>query len=141
MSKGWHLVARLGGTAAQYPHILVDARGWCLRLGPNHKNDEKYFSSLPALLHALVEHFVRRRLAGISTVLDLKNLASEVREALRSALALCSEACARGALEEHMKRVETRIPGAVTSGAGHPTSTAPSGVQDRSGAPERLKAV
>lgn len=141
MSKGWKEVARLGGSGARYPHILVDAHGWCLRLGANHKSDEKYYSSLPVLLHGLVEHFVRRRLAGVSAVLDLKELTSEVRDALHSALALCSEACARGALDEHMKRVEITISGPTASGHVQATSAAPPGVQDAGGAPRKLKAV
>lgn len=141
MSKGWKEVARLGGSGARYPHILVDPHGWCLRLGPNHKSDEKYYSSLPVLLHGLVENFVRRRMAGVSAVLDLKELASEVRDALHSALALCSEAYARGGLDEHMKRVGGRIPAPTASGSIQLTSAAPPGVQDASGAPRKLKAV
>lgn len=108
MSKGWHLVARLGGTAARYPHILVDAHGWCLRLGPRTRNDEKYFASLPVLLHGLVEHFIRRRMAALSSVLDMKDLVRELRDALHSALGLCQEALERGGLEAHIRRLEPR---------------------------------
>lgn len=106
MSKGWKEVARLGSAGACYPHILVDAHGWCLRLGRNSRQDEKYYSSLPALLQGLVEHFVRRHLISQTPVLDLRGLVAEVKGALRSALTLCSDALEKGALEEHVRRLE-----------------------------------
>jgi hypothetical protein len=61
MSEAWREVARLGKKGEQYPHLLVDSHGWCLRLGPRDREDEKYYSSLPTLLQGLLEHFLRRK--------------------------------------------------------------------------------
>jgi len=61
MSEAWREVARLGKKGEKYPHILVDSHGWCLRLGPRDREDEKYFSSLPNLLQGLYEHLLRRK--------------------------------------------------------------------------------
>ena len=61
MSEAWREVARLGKRGEKYPHILVDSHGWCLRLGPRDREDEKYFSSLPTLLQGLSEHLLRRK--------------------------------------------------------------------------------
>jgi len=105
MSKGWHEVARLGGAGARYPHILVDSHGWCLRMGANTRQDEKYYSSFPNLLQGLVEHFARRRLAATASMGSLKDLVGEVRDAMRAALELCHEALQRGGLEEHIRHV------------------------------------
>jgi hypothetical protein len=109
MSKGWREVARLGGTGARYPHVLVDPHGWCLRLGPNSRSDEKYYSSLPMLLHGLVEQSARRRLLSIPAALDLKELRREVEDVLHSALSLCHEVLNRGGLKEHIRRLETPL--------------------------------
>lgn len=106
MSKGWREVARLGGTGARYPHVLADAHGWCLRLGPKSRTDEKYYSSLPVLLHGLVQHAVRRRLMALSASLDLQELCREVRDALHTALGLCQEVLEKGGMEEHIRRLE-----------------------------------
>jgi hypothetical protein len=106
MSKGWREVARLGGTGARYPHVLADAHGWCLRLGPKSRTDDKYYSSLPLLLHGLVQHAVRRRLMALSASLDLQDLCREVRDALHTALGLCQEALEKGDREEHIRRLE-----------------------------------
>ncbi len=61
MSEAWREVARLGKKGEKYPHILVDSHGWCLRLGPRDREDEKYYSSLPNLLQGLYEHLLRRK--------------------------------------------------------------------------------
>jgi hypothetical protein len=106
MSKGWREVARLGGTGARYPHVLADPHGWCLRLGPKSRTDEKYYASLPLLLHGLVQQGVRRRLMAISTSLDLQELCREVRDALQTALGLCQEILQKGGWEEHIRRLE-----------------------------------
>jgi len=105
MSKGWREVARLGGTGARYPHVLVDAHGWCLRLGPKSRSDEKYYASLPMLLRGLAEHGTRRRLASLSGPLDLSEFCREVEDALHSAIELCQEALEKGGLEEHRRRL------------------------------------
>src|SRR5213076_287534 len=102
MSKGWREVARLGGTGARYPHVLVDPHGWCLRLGPNSRSDEKYYSSLAMLLHGLVEQSARRRLLAISEVRGIRELRHEIEDVLHSALKLCHEVLERGGLEEHI---------------------------------------
>jgi hypothetical protein len=107
MSKGWKEVARLGGQGARYPHLLVDDHGWCLRLGPWKRNDEKYYSNFPSLLQGLIEHFVRRRLKAVDTLKDLDALAGEVRDALRSATELCQTAC-QTAMDEHMRHLRSR---------------------------------
>lgn len=61
MSEAWHEVARLGKKGERYPHLLVDTHGWCLRLGPRDREDEKFYSSLPTLLQGLSEHLLRRK--------------------------------------------------------------------------------
>ena len=61
MSEAWRKVARLGRKGERYPHILVDSHGWCLRLGPRDRDDEKYYSSFLTLLQGLLEHFLRRK--------------------------------------------------------------------------------
>lgn len=105
MSSKWHEVARLGGAGVRYPHLLVDSHGWCLRLGPNSRTDEKYYSSLPMLLRGLLEHFTRRRLTQVSPIQDLRDLIGEVKDAFHSALGLCHEALEKGGLEEHIRRL------------------------------------
>jgi hypothetical protein len=92
MKKGWHLIARLGGTGARYPHVLVDAHGWCLRLGPVSRGDDKFYSRLDNLLGGLVEHCARRRLGDLGSVLDPQGLLEEVRDALGTALDLATTA-------------------------------------------------
>lgn len=116
MTKGWKEIARLGGAAARYPHVLADAHGWCLRWGRNPRSDEKYYSSLPLLLHGLVEHTARRRLLAVGAALEIEELAVEIRDALASALGLCDEVLRRGGLEEHIRRLER--PKATASGLG-----------------------
>lgn len=141
MSKGWREVARLGGTGARYPHVLVDAHGWCLRLGKNSRSDEKYYSSLPMLLRGLVEQGARRRLLNLSAVLDLKELHREVEDVLHSALALCHEVLRRGGLEEHIRRSELPNGGGTAATPRAPGATPPSAVQAIRGALPRREAV
>ncbi|HLY10432.1 MAG TPA: hypothetical protein VKW04_14110 [Planctomycetota bacterium] len=117
MSQGWREVARLGETGGRYPHVLVDAYGWCLRLGPGRDGDEKYYASLPRLLHGLVEQSARRRLLSRPGLLDLEQLHRELESAFRSALGLCQELLERGGLEEHARRRESS--GAVESARDH----------------------
>lgn len=105
MSKGWREVARLGGSGARYPHVLVDPHGWCLRLGPSDRN-EKYYSSLPMLLHGLVEQSARRRLLAVSELRGIRELKQEVEDVLHSALTLCHDVLERGGLEEHRRELE-----------------------------------
>ncbi|HEX7897827.1 MAG TPA: hypothetical protein VF950_08715 [Planctomycetota bacterium] len=106
MSKGWRLVSRLGAAGTRYPHVLVDSHGWCLRLGANTRQDEKYYSSFPNLLQGMVEHFARRRLAATAPLSSLMELVGEVKDAMRTALDLCREAVEEGGLHEHMRRAE-----------------------------------
>jgi len=106
MSKGWEEVARLGGPGARYPQVLVDAHGWCLRLGRNSRHDEKYFSSLPSLLGGVIEHTARRRLMDSPVALDLKAFVAALRTSLEAARLLCREALEQGGMEEHIRRLD-----------------------------------
>jgi len=81
MSGKFKLVARLGSAGERYPHLLVDAHGWVLRLGPHYRLDEKYYSSLPAALEGMAAHLLRRRL-GQEPASGLEALARKVREEL-----------------------------------------------------------
>ena len=140
MSKGWKEVAKLGGAGSRYPHILVDSHGWCLRLGLRTRNDEKYFATLPVLLHGLVEYFIRRRMAALSSVLDMKEFVRELRDALHSALGLCHEALEKGGLEEHIRRSKRRPPAPRASGLHAAPSEGPGAVQDAR-SPDRKRRV
>jgi hypothetical protein len=85
MSEAWREAARLGKKGEKYPHILVDSHGWCLRLGPRGREDEKYYSSLLNLLQGLYEHLLRRQdHESARGVLEMKNLLvrnlKEIRE-------------------------------------------------------------
>lgn len=141
MSKGWREVARLGGTGARYPHVLVDPHGWCLRLGPNSRSDEKYYSSLPMLLHGLVEQSARRRLLAVSEVRGIRELRREVEDVLHSALKLCNEVLERGGLEEHIRRLEARGASRTIPGSGDAAPALQTGVQDVRGPVNRRQAV
>lgn len=141
MSKGWRELARLGGTGARYPHVLADPHGWCLRLGPKSRTDEKYYSSLPLLLHGLVQHAVRRRLMALSASLDLQELCREVRDALHTALGLCQEVLEKGGWEEHNRRLEAAGASGTAATPRAPTSAPPSAAQASRGTPPRREAV
>ncbi len=86
MSKGWQLVARLGGAGNRYPHVLVDAHGWCLRFGPVPRDDDRFYSRIETLLEGLVEHWIRRRLIRLGSALDAHGIAEELRDCMASAL-------------------------------------------------------
>lgn len=126
MSKGWKEVARLGVAGSRYPHILVDAHGWCLRMGTRPRTDEKYYSNLPSLFQGLLEHSVRRRLMEAKEGVDLKGFADEVRGTLRSTLDLCLETLREGRLE-----APARGPEAQEVGAGDPSPPSPSAAPGR----------
>ena len=83
MKNGWKLVARLGRKGRWYPHILVDPHGWCLRLGPNSRTDDKFYSSLPNLLGGLIEQLVRRHFMSGPTLSSARVMLDELRSALR----------------------------------------------------------
>ncbi len=99
MKTSWKTVLRLGSEGACFPHVRVDAHGWCLRLGPVPRDDDKFYSRLETLLEGLVEHGVRRRLARREVARDLKGFMSEVRDALAVARDLAATA-AREAVHE-----------------------------------------
>ncbi len=92
MKTGWRLVAKLGTDGPHFPHVLADAHGWALRLGPNAHSEMKYFSSLPNLLAGLVEHSIRRRLGAGRPIVSLDALADEIRREIAHARALCQTA-------------------------------------------------
>jgi hypothetical protein len=105
MKTGWKLMARLGMSGPGYPHLLVDRHGWCLRLRPRSRTDEKYYSSLPPLLNGMVQQGVRRHLMAVGAPLDLQELCGQVRDALHTALGLRRQAMEKGGLEEHIPRL------------------------------------
>jgi hypothetical protein len=82
MKNGWHEVARLGLFPGDYPHVLVDKHGWCLRLAAE---EEKYYSSMPTLLQGLIEQLLRRRLREAGPLLCAQAMLAEVRAALEQA--------------------------------------------------------
>jgi hypothetical protein len=82
MNNGWYEVARLGLFPRDYPHVLVDKHGWCLRLGPE---EDKYYSSMPTLLQGLIEHLLRRRLREAGPLLCAQSMLAAVRAALEEA--------------------------------------------------------
>lgn len=103
MSSGWKLVATLGAQGGGYPHILVDKHGWCLRLGPSARQDEKYYSNFSSLLRGLTEHFIRRRLKSTEVLEGLQDLVRAVEDAVRTAGELQSIA-QETVIHEHMRR-------------------------------------
>ena len=86
MKNGWNEVTRLGSGDGNYPHVLVDVHGWCLRLG-RERGQEKYYSSLPSLLEGLIEHLTRSRLRHCPTLMTAAAMLTEVRAALDEAAA------------------------------------------------------
>lgn len=99
MGDIWKEVERPGRAGLGYPHVLAEAHGWCLRLRPRRRCDDKYYSSLPGLLRGLLEHRVRRRLMAGGGGLDLEGFVREVRGALDSAHPLGCRALRKGYLE------------------------------------------
>ncbi len=87
MRTGWKEVARLGMDGARYPHVLVDPHGWCLRLGPDPRRDEKYYSGLPTLLQGAVEQGVRRSLMTTAIATGLEELRRQVQRAIQNVTA------------------------------------------------------
>jgi hypothetical protein len=84
MKSGWKEVARLGTGGARYPHVLVDAHGWCLRLG-RERGEERYYSNLPSLLQGLIEQLARARLRQCPVLMSASAMLAEVRAALDEA--------------------------------------------------------
>lgn len=78
-------LARLGFGKGGYPHVLVDRHGWCLRLGRQPGN-YRYYSTLPLLLQAVIEHVGRQRLPATDSPLCAGAMRSAVRTALRWAV-------------------------------------------------------
>ena len=103
MSTGWKLVASLGSHGPRYPQILVDNHGWCLRLGPSSRHDDKYYSSFSSLLRGLVEQLLRRRLKSGEALEGLLSLLRGVEGMLREAGELCSSA-RESVIHEHIRR-------------------------------------
>lgn len=90
MKIGWKEMARLGTEGLRYPHILVDPYGWCLRLGPDPRRDDKYFSGLLSLLQGLSEHLIRRRDYTCPGIQEVEALRLELRQAMASASVMAS---------------------------------------------------
>jgi hypothetical protein len=84
MKTGLKEVARLGTDGLRYPHVLADAHNWCLRLGPNPKIDDKYYSSVPGLLKGLLEQGLRRSMLQGQPVRKIQELLSSLQCALFS---------------------------------------------------------
>lgn len=84
MKTGWKEVARLGTEGAGYPHVMVDAHGWCLRLG-RERGEERYYSNLPSLLQGLIEQLARGRLRQCPVLMSASAMLAEVRAALAEA--------------------------------------------------------
>lgn len=111
MGNSWKEVVRLGEEGAGYPHILADTHGWCLRLGPSRRFDDKYYSNLPGLLRGLLEQGIRRSLMASGGGLDLEGFVREVRGALESAHTLGCRALREGCLEVHPRQAGARAGG------------------------------
>ena len=106
MKTGWKLVARLGMSGPGYPHLLVDRHGWCLRLGPNPKVDDKYYSRLLFLLEGLIEQALRRDVLTMPAAAGIGELRAILKESLRSVIELGSR------LEGILQETPIRLPGA-----------------------------
>lgn len=107
MSSGWKLVATLGAQGVRYPQILVDKHGWCLRLGPSARQDEKYYSSFSSLLRGLTEHFLRRRAKSTEVLEGLQVLTRAVEDAVRIAGEISCMA-KETVIHEHIRRCGAR---------------------------------
>lgn len=103
MSSGWKLVAALGAQGSGYPQVLVDNHGWCLRLGPSARQDERYYSNFSSLLSGLVEQLLRRRLKSGEALEGLQALLLAVEGILREAGELCSSA-RESVIQAHIRR-------------------------------------
>ncbi len=128
MSNGWKKVAALGQKGEGYPQILVDSHGWCLRLGPSSKYDDKYYSSFQSLLRGLIEQLLRRRLMSFEAELGLQALQWGVVDILEEAWKLCSSA-KESVIYEHIRRCG--VLGAV------PTAPVPSSASESVQSPDR----
>jgi hypothetical protein len=106
VKTGWKLVARLGMSGPGYPHLLVDRHGWCLRLGPNPKADDKYYSRLLFLLEGLIEQALRRDVLAMPAAAMSGELRAILKESLRSAIELGTR------LENIVQETPIRLPGA-----------------------------
>jgi hypothetical protein len=106
VKTGWKLVARLGTFGPGYPHLLVDRHGWCLRLGPNPRVDDKYYSRLLFLLEGLVEHWTRREALTTPILAGIGELRALLLATLRSTMELGTQ------LEEIVKGSPIRLSGA-----------------------------
>src|SRR5262245_35843331 len=84
MKTGWKEVARLGTEGPGYPHVLVDAHGWCLRLG-RERGEERYYSNLPSLLQGLIEQLIRTRFRDCPALRSAEAMLAEVRAGLEEA--------------------------------------------------------
>lgn len=91
MKNGWKEVARLGEGGQGYPHILVDAHGWCLRLGPSSRKHDKHFSSLQNLLQGLTEHLIRHRMVTSPAIEGIEALNVALRLGLSASSTLATE--------------------------------------------------
>lgn len=116
MSNGWKKVALLG-KGGGYPHLLADSHGWCLKLGPSARQDEKYYTRFPNLLGGLIEHLMRRRLGSTGAVEGLEELAAAVRSTLREAGEMCLDA-SKTIMHEPIRS----SPGAMGLESVHPTN-------------------
>jgi hypothetical protein len=118
MSESWREVARLGKKGEKYPHILVDSHGWCLRLGPSDREDEKFYSSLPTMLQGLLEHLLRRKdHESPKAVLEMKDLLIQNLKEARD----LGEELGRKFLNLRQRRLEARDLARVLKESGTPT--------------------
>src|ERR1043166_1358167 len=81
MKTGFRLVAKLGAAGDGYPHVLIDAYGWSVRFGPS-RTEQKYYSNVPSLLNALIEHSIRRQLRECPVLKASREMLSQIQAAL-----------------------------------------------------------
>jgi hypothetical protein len=135
MAEAWREVARLGKVGHQYPHILADSRGWCLRWGPKTERDEKYFSSLSSLLHGLAEHYLRRRLGAGEDIRTLARFRELVELTMKEASVL-GAALDRKLQESRLRPVDASERCATSPGSDS-VALAPGIVADPAGSPSK----
>lgn len=75
-------MAKLGTEAAGYPHLLADGHGWCLRLGPDPRKDDRFYSRLECLFEGLIEQGFRRGLPGMRVSNNVEELLGELRSGI-----------------------------------------------------------